>query len=191
VRQLVSESESEDEEGRADRTPRQRVASRVVYGTFLGVATAFILSSTVQIIVAVFGLDAAPLGGQVASPVGDAPGSPVAANARACTEGIARLAGALDRSFARTAIAQAAGDDGPRGIDREEALAASFRKDLAPEWDTEKAVEASCAGDTRSEDAFAALLRLKWAQEGFVRRQMVEIEPLRREVRAYLPRLAH
>jgi hypothetical protein len=59
---------------------------------------------------------------------------------------------------------------------------------MQPEWAEQAAVATACASDPRGQDAFAALLRLKLAEEGFVRRQIVEIAPVRRDVRAYLPR---
>ncbi|WP_394820571.1 hypothetical protein [Pendulispora albinea] len=164
-----------------ERTARQKLASRLVYGSFLGLAAAFILSSAFQLIVSVFGLGIEPL----AAP-GAGAGQTVDSHPHACTEGIASLSAALDRSFAHAAgpdpTAGAAGEPAS-----EEALLANFRKNLEPEWAEERKIEESCMGQPRGRDAFAALLRLKLAEEGFVRRQMVEIDPLRRSVQAYLP----
>ncbi|WP_394838874.1 hypothetical protein LVJ94_18450 [Pendulispora rubella] len=155
------------------RTPRQKLASRLVYGSFLGLATAFILSSTYQLVVGVFGLGSEPLPGSAP------PASAV--EAQACSDGIALLSAALERSFAHSV--------GPDGASArtEEAVVAAFRKNLEPEWTGEPAIERTCGSHPHGHEAFAALLRLKLAQEGLVRRQMVEIDPLRRSVNAYLP----
>jgi len=166
----VSEGPTE----RAQRTPRQKLASRAVYGSFLGFATAFILASTYNLVVGVFGLGIEPL-------VGTPPPEKASVETRACADGIAQLSNALERSFAHSV--------GPDGASArtEEALVATFRKNLEPEWTGESAIEQTCASHPHGQEAIAALLRLKLAQEGFVRRQMVEIDPLRRSVNAYLP----
>ena len=97
---------------------------------------------------------------------------------RACAEGIGAMAAAVDVAAAAAATS---GDD--------TAATARFRESLAGAWDPrEKATEAACSGIPRGHDVFAAVLRLREAQEGFVRRQVVEIAPLRRDVSAYLPR---
>jgi hypothetical protein len=166
----VSEGPTE----RAQRTPRQKLASRLVYGSFLGLATAFILSSTYQLTVGVFGMSIEPLAAKAAP-------ATASIEARACADGIALLSNALERGFAHSV--------GPDGASTrtDEAVLANFRKNLEPEWTGESAVEQTCASHPHGQEAFAALLRLKLAQEGFVRRQMVEIDPLRRSVNAYLP----
>lgn len=141
-----------------ERTGRRSLSSRVVYGSFLGLATAFIVSSTYQIIVALFGLQVAPL----ASPANDS----------ACAAAIERLVGALDR-----ASRAAHGED-----------EAAFASALAPEWDAQADTERICRAEPRGTDAYGALLRLRRAEEGSIRRQSVEIAPLRRDVGAYLTR---
>ncbi|WP_394849345.1 hypothetical protein LZC95_18100 [Pendulispora brunnea] len=164
---------SDEPSERPQRTPRQKLASRLVYGSFLGLATAFILSSTYQLMIGVFGMGIEPL---------PSSGRPEAAvEGQACADGIAQLSAALERGFAHSV--------GPDGASArtEEAVVAGFRKNLEPEWTGEAAIERTCASHPHGQEAFAALLRLKLAQEGFVRRQMVEIDPLRRSVNAYLP----
>lgn len=183
----VSETESSSsettEEGPSARTPRQRVASRLVYGSFLGLATAFILSSTFQLVVGVFGVGSEPLAAADPSPAGpDGLNTPSTPSTQACADGIARLSAALDRNLARAVVPEG------ESVRTEEAALAAFRKGLDPEWTEEAAIQQSCVNEPRGEDAFAALLRLKLAQEGLVRRQMAEIDPLRRNVQAYLPR---
>ena len=87
---------------------------------------------------------------------------------------------AVDRAAAASAMAP-----------DEDAAVAAFRKALQPEWGREKEVEAACAADPseshRGQGAFAALERLRVAEETSARRRAVETAPLRQDVRAYLP----
>jgi hypothetical protein len=149
----------------AARTRARRLARRLVYGSFLLLATAFVVSSAWQLIAGIY----AP------APVVIAPaGAP--AEARACSDGIARLSSALERGF----VAASTKED-------EASALRTLADGMQPEWADQPAVEQACATQPRGQDAYAALLRLKLAEEGFVRRQIVEIAPVRRDVRAYLP----
>jgi hypothetical protein len=134
-----------------------------VYGVFTAFAAVFILFSTRSIIWGVFGLDA-PVA--AAAPAG-----------RACAEKIAGLARALDRRMAATSGARSE----PEALARMHAA-------LAPEWDTEAETAAACADDPRGADAWAALLRLKRAEEGAAGRRAALTGPMHRELEAYLPR---
>ena len=149
-------------------TLAQKRATRLVHGLFLALAIVFVGVSACEIIGAALGLFGEALGAE-AGPARVAAG-------RECGEGLRQLAAALERA----ALEAFTANDETTAISR-------FHAGLLPEWEGLQAVEARCA-DRRGRDAFAALLRLRRVQEGFVRRQIVEIAPLRRDVSAYLPR---
>jgi hypothetical protein len=107
----------------------------------------------------------------------DTPAS-TTANA-ACAEGVRRLLASIDAAVVSAKT---------EGATDEATAVARFKERLAPEWADENAIRARCASVPRGQDAFAAVLRLRLAQEGFVRRQVAEITPIRRDVTAYLPR---
>ena len=149
---------------RAEARRRGKRLTTAVYGAF---AIAFVVLSTYQIAVGVFGVGAAPLEG--AHEAARSPG------ARECIDGVRALAAALDRAMAQASVSP---DDASAG--------AAFRAALAPEWDRERAIERRCADDPRTTDAFAALRRLRLAEEASVRRQGADLGPLRRELATYL-----
>jgi hypothetical protein len=132
---------------------------RVALGVVIVAAVAIIGSSAVQIIPTVFGAGIEPI------PPG-APGS----NERACAEGIRALARALERAS-------------------DSAGSASFVERLRPEWDRQAAVQGACAGARGGLDAWAALARLRSAEEQLapVPARSSALEPLRRQVEAHLP----
>ena len=138
---------------------------RIVLTAFLGFTTVFVLVSTWQLMIGTFGMGTKPLGVELDP------------DARACADGVRRMAGALDRAMAKASAA-----------DSEGSAVAAFVGSLAPEWDAEKTVATQCEAHPHGQDAFSALLRLRRTEEGFVRRQVVEIAPVRRDVQAYLPR---
>jgi hypothetical protein len=125
------------------------------------VAVAFIAVSVLQIIPDVFGAWVHPL--PTASP-----GSPP----RICAEGVKALARALDRASA------SAGSPG-------------FDKALQPEWSDAPAVEQACARSSEGLDAWAALLRLRSAEQQLARRggppPGEDLARLQREVASHLP----
>lgn len=127
---------------------------------FLTLTTAFIVSSTWQLGRGVFGVTATN---------GSAPPPP------ACVAGISRLASALDRGVAR---ASSAPDEG--------AALSSFASEAAPDWNDLGAVESHCEASATGKDAYAALLRLRMADESFLKRRVAELSPMRRDVDAYL-----
>src|SRR5882672_95558 len=111
-------------EAQSEQSGRRKLVSRAVYGSFLGLATAFILSSTAQLIIGVFGAG-----------VGSLPAEGATQTGSACAQGIARLATALDKSLARAALPDL--DEGhvhKGGGAAAEGAVESFRKDLGPEW---------------------------------------------------------
>jgi hypothetical protein len=129
----------------------------------VALAAAFVLSSARSVVWGLFGLEAAPT---ATAPAG-----------RACGEAIARLARALDRGVAATSAART----------DVEALA-QMRAALAPEWDAEASGAATCAEDPHGADAWAALMRLRRAEEGAVASRAAQTGPVHRELEAYLPR---
>jgi hypothetical protein len=135
-----------------------------VYGVFVAFSAAFVLLSTWQIMIGVFGAAIAPV--QVTQPAG-----------KACAEGIHELERALDRGVAAATGAKSSAD-----------AEAKMRAALSPEWDKEQAVDATCAGDPHGADAWAALLRLRRAEEGAAGRRTVVVAPLRQDLDAYLAR---
>ncbi|MEO8801333.1 MAG: hypothetical protein ABI551_25815 [Polyangiaceae bacterium] len=127
---------------------------------FLTLATAFVVSSTWQLQRGVFGVTAKD---------GSAPPPP------ACVAGVSRLANALDRGVAR---ASTAADEG--------AALSSFANEARPDWNDLGLVEANCKASPTGKDAYAALLRLRTADESFLKRRVAELSPMRRDVDAYL-----
>jgi hypothetical protein len=133
-----------------------------VYGMYVAFAAAFVLSSAGSVIWGLFGAEAAP----TTAPAG-----------RACGAAIARLAQALDRGVAATSAARTDVD-----------ALARMRAALVPEWDAEADGAATCAEDPHGADAWAALLRLKRAEEGAVASRAAHTGSAHRELEAYLPR---
>jgi hypothetical protein len=158
---MVDEKDSPAE--RARRTKRR--VSSVVYAVYVAVTSAFILLSIKALMDGVFH-----------EPETGSPAAVVASTGKACADGVRTLATALDRGMAAAATAK-----------DEPGAKASFERAISPEWDREAAVGTDCKTDLRGADAFAALLRLRRAEEGFLGRQVVEIAPLRRDVEAYAP----
>ena len=140
---------------------RRRVTS-LVYAAYVAFTIGFILLCTKSIMAGVFH-----------------PEHPQTLDTRAgkaCADGVRTLAAALDRGM----IAAVSARD-------EVAASSAFQQAIASDWEREASVGTECKADPRGADAFAALLRLRRAQEGFLGRQLVEIAPLRRDVEAYLP----
>lgn len=121
---------------------RRKLISRVVYGLYVGVAGAFIISSTVQITLAVFKTE----------PAGDARSTVTPA----CAAGVKELEGAVDRAFA----AAVSGRD-PADATRR------YREARSPEWDDPRRTEllAPCSDPTGGAAA-AAVARFDQAAEG-------------------------
>ena len=145
----------------------KRRGKRIIAGVFVALTSVFIGLSALQIIPQVFGVGVPPIARASAS----GPPSP------ACAAGVSSLAAALDRGLAASTAVTTAD---------EEAAVAAFHTGLSPEWDAEADVARRCGDTARGQDAFAALLRLRLADEHFVRKNVVEIAPLRRNVAAYL-----
>lgn len=142
---------------------------RAALGLVLVVSVAFIVSSAFQIISAVFGFGWAPL-------PADAPaGSPE----RVCAVGIRALTQALDRAGQRLSSVASAADDN-------ETMAA-LRPGLSPEWDSAAAIEGACAHSRGGLDAWAALQRLRVAEEQSGRLSREELTSVRNDVAAHLP----
>lgn len=141
----------------SDETARGRLqGKRVALVVVIVVSVVFIGASAWQIIPAVFGAAITPI--PAASP-----GSP----ARTCAEGVRRLERALERA------ADAAGS-------------ASFEARLRPEWDDKAEIERACSQSSEGIDAWAALARLRSAEEQLAPRTG-ELSTLRRDVIAHLP----
>jgi hypothetical protein len=163
-----------DETG--DETPHDPVAlaarlrgKRVALALVLVVSVAFIVSSAFQIISAAFGFGWTPL------PSDAPPGSAE----RACAVGIRALTGALDRAGQRVSSVASAADDS-------ETMAA-LRPGLSPEWDGADAIQDACSRSRGGLDAWAALQRLRVAEEQSGRLGRDELSSVRRDVAAHLP----
>jgi hypothetical protein len=76
-----------------------------------------------------------------------------------------------------------------RALDRavEAAGSPSFQARLQPEWAEEATVGQACRQSNEGIDAWAALARLRSAEEQLSPRAGAELEPLRRDVIAHLP----
>jgi hypothetical protein len=130
---------------------------RVALGVVLFASFAIIGSSTLQIVPAVFGFGIVPL-----------PESLPGSSARTCAEGLQRLDQALDRAV-----------EGSAGVD--------FSARLRPEWEDKDAVQRACSESSQGLDAWAALARLRSAEEQLPPDGRGLLDPLRRDVRAHLP----
>ena len=154
-----------------ERTETERAglrAKRIVLAVVILVSLVFTASSSWQIIPAVFGLGVAPL-----PPA--APGTPE----RDCAVGVRSLLAALDRAGGQ--LAQTASTDGDLdGI-------AALRARLSPEWDGAESVRLACEKAPEGQQAWAALERMRVAEEQIVRLGRVGVAPLRVEVAAHLP----
>ncbi len=147
-------------------------AKRWVLAVAIVVSLWVIASSSLQIIPQVFGLGVSPLA-HTGGP------ATVASPERACAVGIRALLGALDRAGAQLPRAATTADD-------TEAMAA-LRANLSPEWDGADSVARTCAGTRDGQDAWAALERMRVAEEQIVRLGRVGLVPLRLDVAAHLP----
>ncbi|HEX7664354.1 MAG TPA: hypothetical protein VF407_07590 [Polyangiaceae bacterium] len=127
---------------------------------FLAFAAAFIVSSTYQLGRGVFATTAKN---------GSVPPPP------ACVAGISKLEAALDRGLAK---ASGATDEG--------AALSAFGAEAQPEWNDLPATQAACDPTPTGKDAYAALLRLRMADESFLKRRVADLSPIRRDVDAYL-----
>jgi hypothetical protein len=121
------------------------------------IAVVFIGLSCWQIIPVVFGAWIRPL------PQAN-PGSPE----RICAEGVRRMARALDRAKSMAG--------GP-----------SFDLALRPDWNVAFATRQACAHSPEGLDAWAALVRLRSAEEQLAGRGGDLLDPLQRQVASHLP----
>jgi hypothetical protein len=135
----------------------RRRGKRYALGVFVVLATAFVVSSTWQIMAGVFGIADAR--------AGESP------NAAPCVAAIHDLETALDRARTQSAAAH----------DEDEA-ARAFNAALDPALDA--ALDARCA---RNEDFHAAALRLRSASEVAVRRLAREVGRVQSDVDRLLP----
>jgi hypothetical protein len=142
---------------------------RVALAFVTVIALAFIVSSTVQITRAVFGMGIEPL------PAGASAGSPE----RLCASGIQSLAQALDRASGQLpARASAASDTG---------TAKGLPAGLSPEWDRADEVRAACDAARGGPSAWASLQRLRVVEEQSGRLGREELSSVRSDVAAHLP----
>ena len=162
-----------DEPDDADADPRLTAArlrgKRIALALVTGVSIAFIVSSTVQITRAVFGIGLEPL------PAGASVGSPE----QRCASGIHALAQALDRAGDRLSSVASAANDA-------ETMAA-LRPGLSPEWDRADDVRAACEVAHGGLSAWASLERLRVAEEQSGRLGRDELSSVRSDVAAHLP----
>ena len=121
------------------------------------VALGFIAISVAQIIPAVFGVGVRPL-----------PAAAAGSTEGACAEGVRRLNRALDRA-------------GPL------AGGPAFAEALQPEWNDAPGTQLACGRSSEGLDAWAALLRLRSAEEQLAGRGDRDVATLRREVASHLP----
>ena len=153
------------------RSSRTRVIRRSVTkkrlrqlasGFVLVVAVPFVVASTWQLGVAVFG--AAP------------PARAATPEEAACTDKLRTLEAALERASDRAAH------------EPDDAHARSaFEAAIAPEWNDEAAAEKACSPTDRSREAWAALLRLRRGLEGRSQKDARDVGPMRRDFETRLP----
>src|ERR1700677_570827 len=141
-------------------------ARRIGLGIIIAVSLAFIASSSWQIIPAVFGARIEPL-----------PDAPQGSPDRACAVGVRSLLGALDR-IAGQVLPPWASDD---------QTVAALGARLSPEWDQAGAIARACEGSPQGEQAWAALQRMKMAEDQPIRMGRDALAVLHLEVAEHLP----
>ena len=156
-------------EGDAAAAAAAMRGKRAALAVVMVISLAFIASSVAQIIPAVFGVGFEPL------PSGAAPESPEGQ----CATGIRSLALALDRAGGRLSSVASAADD--------TATMAVLRPTLSPEWDHADTVRAACDRTAGGPAAWAALQRLRVAEEQSGRLDRDALTSVRRDVAAHLP----
>jgi hypothetical protein len=144
----------------------RRLGGRAARGLILVLAVLFVGSSAWQLVRAIFVEGGATAPAYVLDPT--------------CASGVHRLVVALDRAADRTVSAAARAMRPDEGV-------AMFRRELSPEWDTADVVERTCASSQGGEDAWAALQRLRSAEEQLARQSRTELAPLRHDLAAHLP----
>jgi hypothetical protein len=150
--------------------PRGLRGKRIALGSVITLTCVFIGASALQIVPAAFGTGVTPL-----------PLAPPGTPARVCADGVRSLAIAVDRASSQTlSLSASAADDGDTAL-------VLFRRNLAPDWDDTTRVEAACVSSPEGESAWAALLRLREAEQQLVRKGRVELRPLRADLAAHLP----
>jgi hypothetical protein len=157
----------------ADDARARREGRRAAHAIIVVVAVLFIGDSAAQIMPAVIGagirrIPTAP------------PGSPE----QACSQGVRSLVLALDRASLE---AWSLLDAPLQGETESDPALLAFHRGLLPEWSAEKKVETTCESTREGPAAWAALLRLRRAQEQVVLRSRMELVSLRRDVAAHLP----
>jgi hypothetical protein len=165
----ADEDASGDEGGDRALSAARLRGRRAALALFTVVAVAFIVSSTTQITRALFGMGLEPL------PAGAAPGSPE----QLCASGIQGLARALDRAGNRLSPVASAANDAD--------TMAALRPGLSPEWDRADEVRAACDAARGGPSAWAALERLRVAEEQSGRLGREELSSVRSDVAAHLP----
>jgi hypothetical protein len=143
---------------------------RAAHAVVLVIAILFIGSSTWQIVGSLFGRPS-----RVYRSPSRAALTPAA---RTCAAGIQQLADALDRAGPGVAASNPRGGEVP---------SAPFTRAMPPEWDHAAEVRQRCESFAGGEDAWAALERLRSAQEQLARHGQAELEELRRDLAAHLP----
>jgi hypothetical protein len=144
----------------------RKLGRKYTLWVFVTLATLFILSTTLQIGLAVFGVGAAPLAAAGETAVGSG----------SCEAELRTMTAAVERAI--LASTSASGETG---------AADAYRAALAPEWNDEQGVAARCAATDRGVDAFATVLRFRAVGGELARRHVRELGPLRADLAVYLP----
>jgi hypothetical protein len=148
----------------------RRRGRRAAHAVVIAIAVVFVGASAVQIIPAVFRVPVGPMGSPASA------GSPE----EACARGVRSLATAIDRAAATVW-------SGPPIAGRSDDALSAFRHAALPEWSDADRVERACDRVKGGPEAWAALARLRRAEEQVLLRTAADLEPLRREVTAHLP----
>lgn len=142
---------------------RKKRVARVVYGAFVIVVAAFVISNIAQVASALFGSGAA----EAASAGGAATVGP------ACAE---ELRGAI----ARVELARAAASTEPNG----DAAKARYERERQPPPAADP--ERACAGEARGHEALAALARLDRAARTRALRDAEQLKTVRRGAQSFI-----
>mgnify|MGYP001062213965 FL=1 len=146
-------------------TGKPRV-TRAVYGVFVVLVAAFVLSSTWQVARALFGTPASAAEAEASAKVGPD-----------CAVAIAREIEAIEKARF-TASMEPNGDAAQERFDRERRSSTEGAPDGAP--------ERVCAADPRGTEALAALARLERAARAHAVRDARELRPVRLAAQSFI-----
>jgi hypothetical protein len=141
--------------------PDRRRVTRIVYGVFIVGVAAFVVSSTAQVAIAVFGTSST--GGTSAS-VGPA-----------CADGLKELVAGIDFAMVDALSIDHTDDARHRYVVARDA-----------KWSRRAAIDEACVNEPNGKDALAAVARYDRAAEASVVRHVSELSPVRIQAQSFI-----